>query len=79
LGEATKLLSVLTSREQEVVMLRMEDMKYREIACALGISRNSVNTLLARALRKLQVAARKWLDGASEANYVERDTSTTLQ
>jgi DNA-directed RNA polymerase specialized sigma24 family protein len=29
-------------------------MKYREIADQLGISMNSVNTLLARALRKLQ-------------------------
>jgi DNA-directed RNA polymerase specialized sigma24 family protein len=31
-------------------------MKYREIAEQLGIGMNSVNTLLARALRKLQQA-----------------------
>ena len=49
-----KLLSYLTPREQEVLMLRMEAYKYREIAESLGISPNSVNTLLARAVAKLQ-------------------------
>ena len=50
------LLSVLSPREEEVLMLRLEAMKYREIADQLGISVNSVNTLLSRALRKLQDA-----------------------
>jgi RNA polymerase sigma factor (sigma-70 family) len=50
------LLSVLSPREEEVLLLRLEAMKYREIADQLGISMNSVNTLLARALRKLQEA-----------------------
>ena len=50
------LLSVLTPREEEVLLLRLESLKYREIADQLGISINSVNTLLARALRKLQQA-----------------------
>jgi RNA polymerase sigma-70 factor (ECF subfamily) len=49
-----KLLSYLTPREQEVLMLRMEAYKYREIAESLGISPNSVNTLLSRAIAKLQ-------------------------
>ena len=49
-----RLLSCLTPREQEVVMLRMEAYKYREIADSLGISPNSVNTLLSRAISKLQ-------------------------
>ncbi|MCE5309057.1 MAG: RNA polymerase sigma factor [Acidobacteriales bacterium] len=78
-NEVVRLLSVLTRREQEVVLLRMESLKYTEIARALGISRNSVNTLLARALHKLQAAARKWPDGASEPMHVEKSTSTTLQ
>ncbi len=51
-----ELLSVLTPREEEVILLRLDALKYREIAAQLGISVNSVNTLLARALRKLQ----KW-------------------
>lgn len=50
------LLSVLSPREKEVLLLRLEPLKYREISDQLGISINSVNTLLARALRKLQQA-----------------------
>jgi RNA polymerase sigma factor (sigma-70 family) len=53
------LLSVLSPREEEVLLLRIESLKYREIAEQLGISINSVNTLLARALRKLQQARRE--------------------
>jgi len=47
-------LNTLSVREEEVLMLRLQSMKYREIAKALGISINSVNTLLARALAKIQ-------------------------
>jgi len=47
-------LHTLSVREEEVLMLRLQSMKYREIAKALGISINSVNTLLARALAKIQ-------------------------
>lgn len=54
--DVAKLFSVLTPRELEVILLRIEALKYREIARQLGISPNSVNTLLARALRKLQAA-----------------------
>jgi DNA-directed RNA polymerase specialized sigma24 family protein len=56
LGDVRSLLSVLSLREEEVLLLRLEAFKYREIAEQLGISMNSVNTLLARALRKLQQA-----------------------
>jgi RNA polymerase sigma-19 factor, ECF subfamily len=70
------LLSVLTPREEEVLLLRLEALKYREIADQLGISTNSVNTLLARALRKLQQATvRKTEEGSAkdhEKNRVER-------
>jgi RNA polymerase sigma factor (sigma-70 family) len=54
--EIRGLLSVLSPREEEVLLLRLEALKYREIADQLGISMNSVNALLARALRKIQVA-----------------------
>jgi RNA polymerase sigma-19 factor, ECF subfamily len=54
--DVRNLLSVLSPREEEVLLLRLEALKYREIAEQLGISINSVNTLLARALRKLQEA-----------------------
>jgi RNA polymerase sigma-70 factor (ECF subfamily) len=46
----------LSEREEQVLLLRMESMKYCEIAEHLGITSNSVSTLLARALRKLQTA-----------------------
>ena len=51
--DVVKILSRLSPREQEVILLRMESLKYREIASELGISINTVTTLLARALRKL--------------------------
>jgi RNA polymerase sigma-70 factor, ECF subfamily len=57
LEDVSKLYSVLTPREKDVVLLRMTSLKYREIADRLRISPKSVNTLLARALRKLQRAA----------------------
>jgi RNA polymerase sigma-70 factor (ECF subfamily) len=47
-------LNVLSSREEEVILLRLQAMKHREIASALGISINSVNQYLARAIEKLQ-------------------------
>ena len=48
-----------------MLLLRLESIKYREVADQLGISMNSVNTLLARALRKLQQAmARKTVEGS---------------
>jgi RNA polymerase sigma-70 factor, ECF subfamily len=49
---------VLTVREEEVIQLRLQSLKYREIATVLGISDKSVCTLLARALRKMQAASR---------------------
>jgi len=60
--EVQRYFAVLTSREEEVVLLRLQAMKYREIAQALGISRSSVNTLLARAVLKL----RKAMDASAE-------------
>lgn len=54
-NEIERFRSQLTCREEEVLLLRMEALKYREIASKLGISIPSVNTLLRRALRKLQL------------------------
>lgn len=52
--EGDLTLSVLTEREKEVVLLRLQSFKYREIAKQLGNSEKSVATLLARALKKLR-------------------------
>lgn len=48
--------SLLSPREEEVLLLRLQSMKYHEIADSLGISINSVNSLLARAVEKMQRA-----------------------
>ena len=74
--EATRLLGVLSPREGEVVLLRMQAMKYREIATQLGISPATVNTLLARALRKLQQATSS--TGKKVTNAVEEAISKAL-
>lgn len=50
-----RLMRLLTRREEEVVLLRLESMTYREIGQQLGITASSVNTLLTRALKKLRV------------------------
>ncbi|MGH9626805.1 MAG: RNA polymerase sigma factor [Bryobacteraceae bacterium] len=55
--ELGPLLDVLSRRELEVVLLRLESLKYAEIASQLGISTNTVKTLLTRGLKKLQKAA----------------------
>lgn len=49
-----RMMKQLTRREEEVVLLRLESMTYREIGTQLGITSSSVNTLLARAMKKLR-------------------------
>ena len=71
LDDVTKLFSVLTRREEEVTLLRMAALKYREIADQLGISQKSVSTLLARALRKLQKAANTKSSRSAVSDYSE--------
>ncbi len=53
----TRLLYVLSAREEEVLLLRAQALKYRQIAAQLNIGINSVKTLLARAVRKMQQAS----------------------
>jgi RNA polymerase sigma factor (sigma-70 family) len=78
IDQARKLFSVLTVREEEVISLRVAGMKYREIARHLGVNASSVNTLLARALRKLRMAANDPPSG-SALNYARDGISKTLQ
>ena len=77
--DVSRLLSVLTPREHEVVLLRMTALKYREIADRLGISSKSVNTFLTRALRKLQRAAKAGSTSETGSKYVETVNPKTLQ
>ena len=52
----TQLLAAVSAREEEVLLLRIKGLKYRQIAAALEISTNSVKTL-ARGIRKMQQAS----------------------
>lgn len=77
--ELNHYLSLLTAREEQVMILRLQALRYKEIASELGLSVNSVKTLLARALRKMQHAA----GGRSTATGLSIDeqenTPKTLQ
>jgi RNA polymerase sigma-70 factor (ECF subfamily) len=59
-----RLHECLTRREEEVLLLRLEGCKYRDIAQSLGVSTSAVGTLIARAVVKLQSKAgqpaREW-------------------
>jgi RNA polymerase sigma-70 factor (ECF subfamily) len=79
MGEITRLFSVLSPREEEVLLLRLGALKYREIGEQLGISPNSVTTLLARALRKLQRAAARSSPDARTTKTAHHAASKTLQ
>jgi RNA polymerase sigma-70 factor (ECF subfamily) len=79
MDEISRLFSVLSQREEEVLLLRMEALKYREIASELGIRVNSVGTLLTRALRKLQRSVKGKTDKGIESDHVEKQTPETLQ
>ena len=61
-ADLTRLLSVLSTREEEVLLLRMKALKYRQIASELKIGVNSVKTLLSRAIRKMHEASSGMID-----------------
>lgn len=69
-GDVARLFAVLSPREEEVLLLRMEALKYREIGARLGISANSVTTLLSRALKKLRHAVEAQKDGTPRLKEV---------
>lgn len=56
--DLSRLLDLLTPRESEVLLLRLEGMKYDDIARELDISANTVGILLVRSMRKLRTAVR---------------------
>lgn len=72
-------LSLLSVREEEVLLLRLQSFKYREIADRLGISTKSVCTLLARALKKLQIASRSVRNGELSRRRIHSEAPDALQ
>ncbi len=75
--EIEEYFDLLSSREREVMILRMASLKYREIAERLDLTVSSVNTLLARAVRKVQAAAKK--KDRRITDHVARRVPKTLQ
>ena len=76
-----RFLSILSPREAEVVLLRLGNLKYREIGAELGIGVKSVGKLLARALVKLHRAVTERLSAESATDRMEVKTARlkTLQ
>ena len=68
-------LQVLTPREEEVILLRLQSLKYREIGQHLGISSKSVCTLLARAVKKLQEFAQSRQSGEWRRSLDDQEVS----
>lgn len=74
--ELSHLLSFLTRREEEIVLLRLEGLKYAEIGQQLGLHVSTVKTLIARALRKLQ--GRRYDERlGTDVPYVEPDSTAS--
>jgi DNA-directed RNA polymerase specialized sigma24 family protein len=76
MAEVTRLFSRLSAREEEVVLLRLEGLKFREIGDSLGISPKSADTLFARAFRKicqgLERRQRTYVDAEPAASFAAR-------
>jgi RNA polymerase sigma-70 factor (ECF subfamily) len=75
----SRLLAPLSAREEEVLLLRVKGLKYRQIASALEISTNSVKTLLARGIRKMQRAAGNTIQTGSRSKHDGDIPTETLQ
>ena len=73
------MFGVLSQREEEVLLLRMESLKYREIGTRLGISANSVTTLLSRAVKKLRIAAASPLGRSREIQRREEEEAHAIK
>ncbi len=59
------VLSRMPEREAQLLILRHSGLAYKEIAAALGVSPNSVGTLLTRAEKEFE---RLYLEGVSDAS-----------
>ncbi|MGD0775632.1 MAG: sigma-70 family RNA polymerase sigma factor [Candidatus Solibacter sp.] len=77
--QLTRLLAVLSRREEEVVLLRASALKYSQIAARLQISSNSVKTLLVRAIRKMRLARGAATYGQQDTRRYDDSVPETLQ
>ncbi len=71
------LLAALSKREQTVVLLRLESLKYHEIAELMGVKCSTISTMLTRALRKLRrLTTNDVEEEALPAHETPRDSET---
>jgi RNA polymerase sigma-70 factor, ECF subfamily len=77
--DLTAYMDVLSKREAEALLLRIESHRYREIASRLGVSPKTVATLLARGLRKLQAVVLAKTQGETPIDRKESRVFKTLQ
>ena len=75
-GDLTRMLTCLTLREEEVIMLRLEGFTYAEIATTLGIGHETVKTLMARSITKLRGLAET---GAPTQRRRENNAGTDIR
>jgi RNA polymerase sigma-70 factor, ECF subfamily len=54
--ELLEYFSLLSEREEEALVLRVKGLRYRQIAEQMGVTTNSVGTLILRAVRKIRAA-----------------------
>lgn len=77
--EIARSLSCLSVREEEVLLMRLEAMKYHEIAAELGITQNTVGTLILRAIRKLQARCGAAVSPRAAKGSTTREARHALQ
>lgn len=61
-----RALERVGERDRELLLMRQEGFRYKEIAEAVGVAPTSVGTLLARALRRFEAAFREVSGEATE-------------
>lgn len=59
IARVREALSHLPPRDQKLLLMREEGFRYQEMAEAVGVAPGSVGTLIARALKKFDVAYRR--------------------
>lgn len=64
-----RVLETLAERDREMLLMRQEGLRYKEIAEAVGVAPASVGTLLARALRRFEKAYRE-MAGEAEDSWI---------
>lgn len=66
-----RALALLSARDREMLLLRADGLRYRDIAEVCGVAPTSVGTLLARALKRFRDVYTAQTDGADSTGSAE--------